>query len=156
MAWVYGVPSCGGNPSQAQCWLKGNFPAVTQDSCFNSGAKEKPLFLAGWLDQSFWPDGLYTAPTDAALAFDLQSVKTFGLNMVRLHQKVNSERWYYYADTIGVLIMQDMPQKYGGATSATVNPFMDDLTAMVTGPRANHPSIVQWETFNEGDCYGVF
>ena len=66
----------------------------------------QPIFLAGWLDQSFWPDGLYTAPTDEALAFDLVSVKTFGLNMVRLHQKVNSERWYWYADTLGIIIFQ--------------------------------------------------
>ena len=48
------------------------------------------VFLAGWLDQSFWPDGIYTAPTDDALAYDLEAVRTFGMNMVRLHQKVNS------------------------------------------------------------------
>jgi len=83
-------------------------------------------------------------------------LKTFGMNVIRLHQKVNSERWYYWADKIGVLIFQDAVQKYGGATSATVNPFMSDLTAMVTGPRASHPCIVQWETFNEGDCWNVF
>ena len=51
------------------------------------------VFLAGWLDQSWWPDGIYTAPTDAALASDLTAVKAFGLNFVRLHQKVNPPRW---------------------------------------------------------------
>lgn len=71
----------------------------------------KPLFLAGWLDQSWWPDGQYTAPTDDALRFDLQAVKDFGLNFVRLHQKVNSERWYYHADRLGVIVWQDMIQK---------------------------------------------
>jgi hypothetical protein len=64
----------------------------------------------GWLDQSWWPDGLYTAPTDDALAFDLRAVKTYGMNIVRLHQKVNPARWYFYADSLGVVVMQDMPQ----------------------------------------------
>jgi hypothetical protein len=114
-----------------------------------------PLFLAGWLDQSWWPDGQYTAPTDEALAFDLKVVKTFGLNMVRLHQKVNSERWYYYADKLGIVIFQDMIQKYGGATQATVPLFLADLKAMIEG-RYNHPSIVQWDAFNEGDCVSQF
>ena len=99
--------------------------------------------------------GQYTAPSDAALAFDLESVKTFGMNMVRLHQKVNSERWYWHADRIGVAIYQDAVQKYGGATKATVDYFVGDLTAMIQG-RGNHPCIVQWETFNEGDCWSVF
>jgi len=155
-AWAYGIPNCGGGSAQPLCWLKYGYPATEADACRVSGTQAKPLFLAGWLDQSFWPDGLYTAPTDEALAFDIQGIKTFGMNVIRLHQKVNSERWYYHADQIGVLVFQDMPQKYGGATSATVNPFMDDLTALVTGPRPNHPCLVQWETFNEGDCYQVF
>jgi len=115
----------------------------------------KPIFLAGWLDQSWWPDGQYTAPTDEALKSDLRAVHDFGLNMVRLHQKVNSERWYYHADTLGIVVWQDMIQKYGGATNDTVPLFMDDLNAMIRG-RGNHPSIVQWETFNENDCYQVF
>lgn len=62
----------------------------------------KPIFLAGFLDQSFWPDGQYTAPTDEALAYDIEAVPMFGLNMIRLHQKVNPERWYYHADSIGL------------------------------------------------------
>jgi len=65
-------------------------------------------FFAGFLDQSFFPDGLYTAPTDDALAYDIQAVPMFGMNMIRLHQKVNPERWYYHADKIGVAIFQDM------------------------------------------------
>ena len=66
----------------------------------------QPIFLAGWLDQSYWPDGIYTAPTDEALAFDVQAVAEFGLNTIRLHQKVNPERWYYAADQLGVMVMQ--------------------------------------------------
>jgi len=112
-------------------------------------------FMAGFLDQSFWPDGQYTAPTDAALLSDLIATKMFGLNMIRLHQKVNPERWYYFADKVGLAIFQDMPQKYGGATADTVPLFVQDLTAMIEG-RGNHPSILQWDTFNEGDCWRVF
>lgn len=75
--------------------------------------------------------------------------------MIRLHQKVNPERWYYFADKHGLAIFQDMPQKYGGANADTVPLFVKDLTAMIEG-RGNHPSIVQWDTFNEGDCWTVF
>lgn len=85
------------------------------------------MFLAGWLDQSFWPDGLYTAPTDDALRFDLEVLQTFGLNTVRLHQKVNSERWYYWADKLGIIVIQDAVQKYGNSVPKTVDPFMSDL-----------------------------
>ena len=113
-------------------------------------------FLAGFLDQSWWPDGQYTAPTDDALAYDVTAVPMFGLNMIRLHQKVNPERWYWHADRTGVVVFQDMVQKYGGATNATVPLFVADFEAMVTGPRGNHPCIVQYTTFNEGDCWRVF
>lgn len=78
------------------------------------------------------------------------------MNMVRLHQKVNPERWYYYADKLGIVVLQDAPQKYGGASNDTINHFMNDLEAMMTGPVANHLSVIQWETFNEADCYEVF
>lgn len=115
----------------------------------------KFTFAAGFLDQSWWPDGQYTAPTDEGLAYDIQAVPMFGLNMIRLHQKVNPERWYYHADRIGVLIFQDMVQKYGGASNETIPYFVEDFKAMVAG-RGNHPCIVQFETFNEGDCWGVF
>jgi len=112
-------------------------------------------FLGGWLDQSYWPDGIYTAPTDEALAFDLKAVKEFGLNTVRLHQKVNSERWYWYADSLGIILLQDMFQKYGGASAATIQPFVVDYFRMI-GNEYNHPSIIQWTVFNEFDCVGVF
>ena len=68
---------------------------------------------------------------------------------------MNSERWYYAADQLGIAVLQDMPQKYGGATTATVAPFISDLTAMLAG-RGNHPSILQWTAFNEGDCWQSF
>jgi len=166
-AWAYAVPKCDSiqNPT---CWLKSGYPGTSSNKCRVSGAQGIPasivkrprlngeeLFLAGWLDQSWWPDGLYTAPSDDALMFDVQAVKDFGLNLIRLHQKVNSERWYWHADRLGVVVFQDMIQKYGGASKATVDLFMGDLTAMING-RISHPCIVQWTAFNEGDCWEVF
>jgi len=167
-AWAYGVQSSTCEPKQPTCWLKGSIPATTQNTCRICGIKGvpaglvkrpalngKPIFLNGWLDQSYWPDGIFTAPTDEALAFDLKAVKTFGYNTVRLHQKVNSERWYWYADKLGVIVIQDQPQKYGHASAATVPPFKDDLIRLIEG-KSNHPCIVQWTAFNEDDCWTVF
>ena len=67
------------------------------------------VFQIGTLDQGFWPDGVYTAPTDAALAFDLQKHKDLGFNMVRKHIKVEPQRWFYHADRLGLLVWQDIP-----------------------------------------------
>ncbi len=69
----------------------------------------KPLFHFGPLDQGWWPDGLYTAPTDEALLFDIAKTKEMGFNMVRKHVKVEPARWYYHADKLGMLVWQDMP-----------------------------------------------
>ena len=73
--------------------------SVSIPACLSAKGKRPLLngnftFLAGFLDQSFWPDGIYTAPTDEGLASDVEAVPMFGLNMIRLHQKVNPERWY--------------------------------------------------------------
>lgn len=67
------------------------------------------LFQLGPLDQGWWPDGLYTAPTDEALKFDIQKTKDFGFNMIRKHVKVEPDRWYYYCDQLGMIVWQDMP-----------------------------------------------
>ena len=69
----------------------------------------KPVFQYGPLDQGFWPDGLYTAPTDEALKYDIEITKKLGFNMVRKHVKVEPARWYYYCDKLGLLVWQDMP-----------------------------------------------
>jgi beta-galactosidase/beta-glucuronidase len=69
----------------------------------------QPLFQYGTLDQGFWPDGLYTAPTDEALKYDLEVTKQLGFNMVRKHVKVEPARWYYHCDKLGLLVWQDMP-----------------------------------------------
>ncbi len=109
--------------------------AVKSDT---SGARRmflngKPLFQFGLLDQGWWPDGLYTAPTDEALAFDIQKTKELGFNVIRKHVKVEPARWYYHADRLGMLVWQDMPSG---------NNEIDNLR--------NHPSIVMWVPFNEG------
>ena len=72
------------------------------------------LFQLGPLDQGWWPDGLYTAPTDEALKFDIQKTKDFGFNMIRKHIKVEPDRWFYYCDQIGIIVWQDMPS-FGGS-----------------------------------------
>ncbi|HTR40595.1 MAG TPA: glycoside hydrolase family 2 TIM barrel-domain containing protein, partial [Pseudomonadales bacterium] len=112
----------------------------------------QPYFEMGPLDQGFWPDGIYTAVTDAALKYDLQMEKAFGFNMVRKHIKVERQRWYYWADTLGLLIWQDMPT----CNSYTGNPqqvnavdFINELSAMVTN-HWNSPCIIMWDIFNEG------
>ena len=69
----------------------------------------KPYFQFGPLDQGFWPDGIYTAPTDEALKYDIEMTKKLGFNMARKHVKVEPERWYYWCDKLGLIVWQDMP-----------------------------------------------
>ena len=74
----------------------------------------KFVFQSGPLDQGFWPDGIYTAPTDEALRYDIEITKKLGFNMARKHVKVEPERWYYWCDRLGLLVWQDMPAGGGG------------------------------------------
>ena len=111
-------------------------------------------FEFGPLDQGFWPDGIYTAPTDAALQYDLRMEKTLGFNMVRKHLKVEPQRWYYWADQLGILVWQDMPSCNSYTTNPSPPPvdpsdYIDELTAMVTN-HWNSPAIIMWDIFNEG------
>lgn len=73
--------------------------------CLNN----EPLFQFGPLDQGWWPDGLYTAPSDEALAYDIRKTKDFGFNMIRKHIKVEPARWYTHCDRLGIIVWQDMP-----------------------------------------------
>ena len=109
------------------------------------------VFQYGPLDQGFWPDGIYTAPTDDALKSDLLEEKTLGYNMVRKHIKVEPARWYYWADKLGILVWQDMPSlnSYtGNPQPIDTNQYKLELTRMVENLR-NHPSIISWVVFNE-------
>ena len=109
------------------------------------------LMQVGTLDQGFWPDGVYTAPTDAALRFDLEAHKRLGFNMVRKHVKVEPDRWYYWADRLGLLVWQDMPATFASHTppDAVKAQFETQLHALVDQHRS-HPSIITWVPFNEG------
>jgi hypothetical protein len=106
------------------------------------------LFQLGALDQGFWPDGIYTAPTDEALASDIRFLKQAGFNLIRKHVKVEPERWYYWCDTLGMLVWQDMPSGDNNIPQSRVE-FEAELKHMVAD-LGNHPSIVQWSLFNEG------
>ena len=123
----------------------------------------KFVFQVGFLDQGFWPDGLYTAPTDEALRYDIEVTKRLGMNLARKHVKVEPERWYYWCDKLGLLVWQDMPsgdrsvpnrrmdqpnREMQRSPEAAAN-FERELKAMIDGLH-NHPSIVMWVVFNEG------
>ncbi len=118
----------------------------------------KPYFLIGTLDQGFWPDGLYTAPSDEALKYDIEMTKRLGFNMIRKHVKVEPERWYYWCDKLGIIVMQDMPSgdKFIGTrdpdtkrSKESKDNFGAELNAMAT-THLNHPSVCVWVLFNEG------
>jgi len=111
----------------------------------------KFVMQVGPLDQGFWPDGIYTAPTDAALKFDLEQEKALGFNMVRKHIKVEPDRWYHYADKLGLLVWQDMPAMKDDvepSAASRVN-FESEMKRMIDQHRS-FPSIVSWVPFNEG------
>jgi hypothetical protein len=118
----------------------------------------KPLFQYGPLDQGWWPDGLYTAPTDAALASDIEVTKKLGMNMCRKHVKVEPARWYYHADRLGLLVWQDMvsgDRSIGPGdpdfkrSPASEETYRREWTEILTALH-NTPSIVTWVPFNEG------
>jgi len=113
----------------------------------------KPTFLLATLDQGYWPDGIYTAPTDAALKFDIRKTKDLGFNTIRKHIKVEPARWYYWADHIGLMVWQDMPAMPTGRNDeltpgdkahfrAQVADIVDQLKGVT--------SIIGWIPFNEG------
>jgi len=108
----------------------------------------KPLFQYGPLDQGWWPDGLYTAPTDEALRYDVEVLKKIGCNMIRKHVKIEPRRWYYHCDKLGMLVWQDMPNGNNKGDEGRKN-FRRELKAMIDTHR-NAPSIVMWVPFNEG------
>ena len=108
----------------------------------------KVLFQYGQLDQGWWPDGLYTAPTDAALRFDIETQKQMGFNTIRKHVKVEPARWYYDCDRLGMLVWQDMPSGDNNTPDGVAD-FGGELERVIAALR-NHPSIVMWVPFNEG------
>jgi beta-galactosidase/beta-glucuronidase len=128
------------------------------------------LFQYGPLDQGWWPDGLYTAPTDEALKFDIVKTKEMGFNMIRKHVKVEPARWYWYCDQMGMLVWQDMPSGdlgnrwephpgvFGRATDKDRTPESEAIYRTewneIMQDLYNFPSIVVWVPFNE--AWGQF
>ncbi len=109
------------------------------------------VFQMGPLDQGWWPDGLYTAPTDDALKYDIIKTKEFGFNMTRKHIKVEPARWYYWADKLGLMVWQDMPStnSYTPHQQPIDAPqFELELNRMIDN-LWNSPSIISWVVFNE-------
>lgn len=110
----------------------------------------KFVLQIGALDQGYWPDGIYTAPTDAALRYDIDIAKKLGFNMLRKHAKVEPDRWYYWTDKLGMLVWQDMPQAFGdNFTDATKKQWLTEWHREINA-LYNHPSIIVWTPFNEG------
>ena len=111
----------------------------------------KPVFMMATLDQGFWPDGLHTAPSDKALAYDLKMHKAMGFNSVRKHIKVEPDRWFYWADRLGLLVWQDMPAMTAGVNPSTAARAEYELEMkQMIDEHISSPSIVMWVTFNEG------
>ena len=128
----------------------------------------KNLFHYGPLDQGWWPDGLYTAPTDEALLFDIKKTKDYGFNMIRKHVKVEPARWYYHCDREGILVWQDMPNGDHSPQWQMRNYFNGKEAQRSAESEANfrqewkdimdltysNPSVVVWVPFNE--AWGQF
>lgn len=112
--------------------------------CLNN----KTLFQYGPLDQGWWPDGLYTAPTDKALRYDIEVLKKIGCNMLRKHVKIEPARLYYWCDKLGLMVWQDMASGNNNGDEARKQ-FELELKRMVEN-FYNHPSIIMWVPFNEG------
>ena len=134
------------------------------------GLNGQPLFQFGPLDQGWWPDGLYTAPTDEALRFDIQKTKDFGFNMIRKHIKVEPSRWFYHCDRLGMLVWQDMPcfasnnlnkwgvHNYNEGTDFPATPqakanYYKEWSEIMAQVK-KFPCIVMWVPFNE--AWGQF
>jgi beta-galactosidase/beta-glucuronidase len=135
---------------------------VGHDSQGNTRAflNGKPMLLPGSLDQGFWPDGVYTAPTDEALRTDIENERRLGFNAVRKHVKIEPQRWYYWADKLGLMVFQDMPTGDDGNPQTDRPSSPEAAEQWRTEVRNhieqlyNHPSVVCWIMFNE--AFGGF
>ena len=139
-----------------------------QEGFLRLALNDRECFQFGPLDQGWWPDGLYTAPTDEALVYDIVKTKDLGFNMIRKHVKVEPERWYWHCDRLGILVWQDMPnggpspewqnnRYFNGAeaerTARSEEQFRREWKEIID-QLYNHPSVVMWVPFNE--AWGQF
>lgn len=118
----------------------------------------KFVYQNGPLDQGFWPDGIYTPPTEEAMVYDLRMTKKMGFNMLRKHVKVENRIFYYWCDKLGILVWQDMPsgdksidgdQPDIEKSNEATQQYESELKRMIE-TKYNHPSIIMWVPFNEG------
>ena len=130
----------------------------TSDGNTRMMLNNKFVWQNGPLDQGFWPDGIYTPPTDEAMIYDIDMLKRMGFNMLRKHVKVENRRYYYHADRMGMLVWQDMPSGdesiWGDKPDIWKNDadsaqFITEFLRMID-TKYNHPSIVMWVIYNEG------
>jgi len=137
----------------------------SKDGRIRMRLNNQELYQIGPLDQGWWPDGLYTAPTDEALKFDIIKTKEMGFNMIRKHVKVEPQRWYWHCDKLGMLVWQDMPSgdKGYGWTNMTYYDAAEPNNRSAESEQNyyrewneimsslySHPCIVVWTPFNEG------
>ncbi|MEU6533648.1 AbfB domain-containing protein [Streptomyces sp. NPDC046928] len=133
----------------------GSYTGMRTISLASVGGYQRPVlngrfvFQTGTLDQGYWPDGIYTAPTDAALRHDLQKHKDLGFNMVRKHIKVEPQRWFYWADRLGLLVWQDMPSMERTPDAAARTQWEAEYDRIIDQHRSS-PSLVLWVNQNEG------
>lgn len=115
----------------------------------------KFIMQLGLLDQGYWPDGVLTAPTEEALKFDIQFAKNAGYNLIRKHMKTEPQRFYYWADKLGLFVWQDMPAIWyqNEDTLKTRKEFRKELKAIMDD-HYNSPSVITWVPFNEN--WGAF
>lgn len=153
--------------------LRSCFEMIDSNGHKRMALNGEPCFQYGLLDQGWWPDGLYTAPTDEALVFDIVKTKEWGYNFIRKHIKIEPSRWYYHCDRLGMMVWQDMPsvaenikakpddpnkqwgrKAYGTgldyplSESAKAN-FYKEWEEIMTQLK-KFPCIVVWVPFNEG------
>lgn len=122
----------------------------------------EPIFQHGPLDQGWWPDGLLTPPSDAAMAWELEWLKEAGFNMLRKHIKIEPARYYYHCDRLGLLVWQDMPSGFNHGLANSWEDEGEPVRLSVSAEQHelelrrminrlyNHPSIVMWIIHNEG------
>jgi hypothetical protein len=135
----------------------------------------KPVFLTGLLDQGYWPESLYTPPSDEAMIYDIETAKSLGFNVLRKHVKIEPARWYYHCDRLGMLVWQDIPNggapysplwtmllpflgihvsdgspgRFGRRYDRARRQFLREAEEIVR-TLYNSPSVVAWTVFNEG------
>lgn len=116
-------------------------PGNTPVFCLN----HTPCFLMGALDQGYWPEGLYTAPSDEALVYDIQTTKSLGYNMLRKHIKVEMARWYYHCDRLGMIVCQDMVNGGGSYSMPLVSYLPTVSQTLCNQVRDHHYSLLSRE-----------